>query len=60
MKLFKLKKIKKRKAKDQYDLNKLKDEEYRQKYAVEVKNRYGELHIEENEQIEENIQRKHK
>ena len=50
--------MKKKKGKEQYDLNKLKDEEIRVRYAVEVKNRYEALEIEETEQIEEVIDKK--
>ena len=55
---IKLKKVKKQKGREQYDLNMLKDEESRVKYAVEVKNRYEALAVEEAEQIEEVIDKK--
>ena len=40
---MKLKKIRISKGKEQYNLNKLKEEEFRKNYEVEVKNRYSEL-----------------
>ena len=55
---IKLKKVKKQKGREQYDLNMLKDEESRVTYAVEVKNRYEALAVEEAEQIEEAIDKK--
>ena len=48
---IKLKKVKKQKGREQYDLNMLKDEESRVKYAVEVKNRYEALAVEEATQL---------
>ena len=50
---FKLKKVKKGKPKEQYDLSMLKTENIRQQYAIEVKNRYEVLNIEEVQQTEE-------
>ena len=52
---FKLKKVKKGSSKDQYDLNMLKKEDIRKRYAVEVKNRFEALNIEEAQQTEEEI-----
>ena len=49
---FRLKKIEKRKIKEQYDMNMLKQEEIQEKYAVSVRNRYSALVCEEVPQVE--------
>ena len=50
---FRLKKIKKRKIKEQYDLDMLKEERIQKLYAVEVVNRFNILRCEETEQVME-------
>ena len=55
---FRLKKIEKRKIKEQYNLDMLKQENIQRKYAVEVRNRFNTLLCEESAQVDESVERR--